>query len=909
MATPLLTTKLYIPPVRPELVLRPRLIERLNAGLVSRRRLTLVSAPAGYGKTTLVNVWLRSTGQPFTWISLDEGDNDLICFLNYLVAAFRQVDDGIGQAAQHLLEAPQLPPVEPLLTELINDIVTQSLSFALVLDDYHTITELAVHEAVRFLLERQPPQMHLVIVSRQDPPLPLSRLRGRGQVTEMRQSDLRFTLEEATRFLNQSMGLNLETSEVAALDAHTEGWIAGLQMAAFALQSRIADGGMDSVPQFIDSFSGRHHFILDYLTDEVLRHQPESVQIFLLQTAILDRLTGPLCDAVTGISESANQRIVDSPTRSLADSQAVLEYLESSNLFIVPLDDERRWYRYHRLFAELLRARLQEVKPDQMPGLHLRAATWYDQNALPAEAVHHALAIPDFDLAADVIERAILKATAWPSINVATFLEWFRVLPDDVVRPRPRLRLFASRVFYLSGQREETERILQELSDSLQDAPSIPDAENILGLVIVDRASYAAVRGDVQQAIRFANQALTYWPENNVMMQMRVSSILGLAHFRAGNMPEAGRAFSQAIAAARAANLGFVAVPLVCNLAEVQIVQGQLRQAFQTCQQALEMAIVDGARTSVAGFAGLELSKILYEQNDLPAAERYASESLDLLIQSGTTDSFGIGHALLARVRQALGDDDGALAAIQRAVQITQGFDIARVATLIGAYQARIWLAQGKRELAARWARDYERLGETEYLREFEDLTLARVLLAQDKPSAALALLDALLPPAEAAGRMGTVIEILALRALALRALGDVDRALETLERALQLAEPEGYARVFVDEGEPMTHLLRQAANRTIAPNYAGQLLAVLGTIAKDQPAIDMSSLVEPLSDREIQVLELLADRLSNSEIAQRLFISLPTVKSHTRNIYGKLGVHNRKEAVVQARVLGILPS
>ncbi len=679
--------------------------------------------------------------------------------------------------------------------------------------------------------------MHLVIVSRQDPPLPLSRLRGRGQVTEIRQSDLCFTLEEATTFLNQSMGLDLKTSEVAALDAHTEGWIAGLQMAAFALQSRIADGETDSIPQFIDSFSGRHHFILDYLTDEVVRHQPEQIYKFLLRTCILERMCGSLCDALT------DQTAEDKSTLTL--SQQILEHLQRANLFVVPLDDERRWYRYHRLFAELLRARLQEVEPDQVPRLHLRAAQWYDQNALPAEAVHHALAIPDFDLAADVIERAILKATAWPSINVATFLEWLRVLPDDVVRPRPRLRLFASRVFYLSGQREETERILQELSDSLQDTPAIPDAENILGPVIVDRASYAAVRGDVRQAIEFAHQALTYWPENNVMMQMRVSSILGLAHFRAGNMPEAGRAFSQAIAAARAADLGFVAVPLVCNLAEVQIVQGQLRQAFQTCQQAMEMAIVDGARTSVAGFAGLELSKILYEQNDLPAAERYASEGLELLIQSGTTDSFGIGHALLAWIRQALGDDDGALAAIQRAVQITQGFDIARVATLIAAYQARIWLAQGARDLAARWARDYERLGETEYLREFEDLTLVRVLLAQDKPSAALALLDTLLPLAEAAGRMGTVIEISALRALALWALGDPSaspsassggpsgqvpsKALGALERALQLAEPEGYARVFIDEGEPMAELLRYAAARTIAPEYVRRLLQAFG--------------------------------------------------------------------------------
>jgi LuxR family maltose regulon positive regulatory protein len=892
MTTPLLTTKLYIPPIRPELVPRPHLIERLNAGLRSGHKLTLISAPAGFGKTMLVNAWLRGTGRSFTWLSLDEGDNTLPRFLDYLIAAFQHIDEEIGQTEQNLLQAPHPPPVETLLTELINDSAAQPTPFVLVLDDYHTITELGVHEAVRFLLEKQSLQIHMVIISRHDPPLPLSRLRGRGQITEIRQRDLRFTVEEATTFLNQLMGLNLETSQVAALNGHTEGWITGLQMAAFALQSRIADDGTDPVPRFIESFSGRHHFILDYLTDEVLKRQPEPIYQFLLRTCILEQMCSDLCDALTGQTSS----------------QQTLEHLQRANLFVVPLDGERRWYRYHRLFAELLRARLQEAAPEQIPDLHFRAATWHDQNALPTKAVHHALAIPDFDLAADVIERAILTATTWSSVSVALFSEWFNPLPEDVLRARPRLRLFASRVLYLTGQREETERILQELTTLLQGDPAIPDAKNILGLVIVDRASYAAVRGNVQQAIEFAHQALTHWPEENAPMRMRVSSVLGLAHFRAGNMTEAEQAFSQAIAAAKAANIGFVAVPFVCSIAEIQITQGRLRQALQTCQQAIEMATVEGAPTWMPGFVTLELGKILYEQNDLSAAEQRVSRSLKQLGQSGTTDSFGIGHALLARIKQARGDDDGAQEAIQRALQIAQSFDIARISTLIEAHQARIWLAQGQLELAARWARDYEQLGAVEYLHEFEDLALARVLLAQDKSVDALALLDRLLSPAKAAGRMGTVIEISALRALALQALNDTENALETLKHTLQLAEPEGYARVFLDEGEPMAQLLRQAARRGITTSYVGQLLAALGAEAEDRPAIDMSLLIEPLSNREIQVLELIADGLSNPEIAQRLFISLPTVKSHTRNIYGKLSVHNRKDAVARARELNILP-
>ena len=902
----LLQTKLYIPPARPELVSRPRLIERLNAGL--HRKLTLVCAPAGYGKTTLVSAWLRSIDQPLTWISLDEGDNDLVRFLNYLVTAFRQVDAEIGQTVQHLLEAPQLPSVEALLTELINDILTRSSSFVLVLDDYHTITELGVHEAVRFLLERQPPQIHIVVVSRQDPPLPLSRLRGRGQITEIRQSDLCFTLEEATTFLNQSMGLRLETSQVAALGTHTEGWITGLHMAALALQSQRTDGGTHSVARFIDSFSGRHHFVLDYLTDEVLRHQPEPIYRFLLRTCILERMCGSLCDALV------NEVAGDNGT--FASNQQILEYLQQANLFVMPLDDERRWYRYHRLFAELLRARLQETEPDQVAELHLRAATWYDQNVLPAEAIHHALAVPDFDLAAGVIERAILKISTWSSVSTATFMGWMDALPGEVVRVRPWLRLFASRVFYVTGQRAAAEHALRELEDSLREEPALPDAERILALAVSDRASYAAVRGDVQQAIRFARQALTQLPQDDAGTRIRVTSILGLSSLRAGDVKDAERAFSEAIATAQAAGMGFPAVPLVCNLADVHFVQGQLRQAIQDCEQAVQLGTVDGTPIQPVGFAHLELGKILYEQNDLSSAEQHLLKGLTLLQKGQITIGLETGYAILAQIRQAQGDAAGALAAIDQAVQITQGNDIARLSTLTSAYRARIWLAQDRLDLATRWAHDYWHNDEVEYLRELEDLTLARVLLAQGESTKALALLGTLLASAEAAGRWGGVIEALALRALAQHATGDSDGALETLVRALEIAEPEGYVRLFVDAGQPMAELLRRASVHGLEVNYVNKLLGACQPSGPRQarsgvahPTPQQTALIEPLTDREIEVLLCLAEGLSNAEIAQRLFISLPTVKSHTRNIYGKLGVHSRKEAVTRARELGILPA
>lgn len=902
----LLQTKLYVPPVRPEVVSRPRLIERLSAGLC--RKLTLVCAPAGYGKTTLVNAWVRGVGRPLTWISLDEGDNDLVRFLNYLVAALRQVDDEIGRAVQHMLEAPQPPSVEALFTELINDVVARSSSFVLVLDDYHTITELNVHQAVSFLLERQPPQMHVVIVSRQDPPLPLSRLRGRGQVTEIRQSDLRFTLEEATTFLNRSMGLDLEPSQVAALDAHTEGWITGLQMAAFALLSRTADGGTDRVARFIDSFSGRHHFVLDYLTDEVLRHQPTPIHRFLLRTCILERMCGSLCDVLVDVDEATGDK------STFASNQHILEYLQQANLFVVPLDDERRWYRYHRLFSELLRARLQETVPEKVAELHRLAATWYDQNELPVEAVHHALAVPDFDLAAGVIERAVRQVSTWSNVGTATFMGWMDALPDEVVRARPWLRLFVSRVFYVTGQRAAAERILRELEDSLREEPALPDAERIWAMAISDRASYAAVRGDVRQAIRFARQALTQLPQDDAGTRIRVTSVLGLSSLRAGDVKDAERAFSEAIATVQAAGLGFAAVPLVCNLADVQFVQGRLRHAIQICEQAMEMGTIDGRPIQPVGFAHLELGKILYEQNDLPAAEQHLSTGLKLLQKGQITIGLETGYAMLAQTRQAQGNTAGALAAIDQAMQITQGNDIARLSTLTSAYRTRIWLAQDRLDLATRWAHDYQHSDEVEYLREFEDLTLARVLLAQGEPTKARVLLDILLTSAEAIGRLGSMIEAQALRALACQATGDGDAALEALARALETAELEGYVRVFVDAGQPMADLLRRASARGLGVTYVNKLLDALQLPVPRQarssfarPTVQGTRLIEPLTDREMQVLGCLSERLSNAEIAQRLFISLPTVKSHMRNIYGKLGVHNRKEAVTRARELGIL--
>jgi LuxR family maltose regulon positive regulatory protein len=601
-----------------------------------------------------------------------------------------------------------------------------------------------------------------------------------------------------------------------------------------------------------------------------------------------------------------------------------LEYLQRVNLFVVPLDNERRWYRYHRLFGELLRARLQDVYPTIALGeegteggveeLHRRAARWYDQSGLPADAVRHALAAQDYDLAADVIERAVTRITTWSRVNVATFMRWFAALPDDVARTKPWLQLIVSRVFYVTGRQEETERVLLRITDYLSDNPSTPDAERLRESIAADRASYAAMRGDVHQAIVLARQILARQPAESVSMRMRMASILGLAHFRAGDMDQAGQAFSEAIEAAAAMGMSFAAAPLVCNLADVQFVQGRLSQAIETCRQAMQMGTVDGKPISVTGYADIELGKILCERNDLQNAARHVSQGLERLARAGTPDSFGTGYAVLALIKQAQGDGQAALAAIQHARQGAQGSGVSRAIHLMSAYRARIWLAQGQLEQAVRWADEYRQVGETAYLREDEDLTLARVLLAQDEPAETLTLLDGMLSSAENAGRLGRVIEIQALRALALHARGDETAALGALARALALAGPEGYVQVFLDKGEPMAELLA-----VVSHPYARELLAAFeaSQLPAPQPGPESrahkvsrqpAALVEPLTDRELEVLQLLAEGLTNPEIAQRLVISLPTVKTHTRNIYGKLGVHGRKQAVAQAREWGILP-
>jgi LuxR family maltose regulon positive regulatory protein len=932
----LIATKLYIPQVRPDLVRRPRLVDRLSAGL--HRKLTLISAPAGSGKTTLLCEWIdrrpegerppsppRPHASAVAWLSLDPADNDTGRFFTYVVAALQKVHREIGSALAPALRAPRPPSPDALVTELVNQIAAlpqapDGPQLLLVLEDYHLITELPVHQAVNLLVERQPPQLHLVITTRQDPPLPLSSLRARDQLTEIRQRDLRFTSQEVADFLTGSMKLQLAPADVAALEERTEGWIAGLQMAALSLQ------GLDlpDASRFIARFSGRHHFVLDYLTDEVLGRQPASVQRFLLQTAVLDRLCASLCDALVGDPLPENGD-------GASAAQEMLERIAAANLFLIPLDHERRWYRYHHLFAELLRARLGETQPGQASHLHRRAARWYEENGLPADAVHHALESGDMELAADLMQRVIGRIGDWSDLDVATIHRWLMALPEEVARSRPYLRLFTARTLYAAGQPDAAQRVMDELDRALQAGPDSPETRTLQAKLAVDRASFAAAQGEVSRTIAFAEQALARTSAEDLAAQVRALSLLGLAHYRAGAMGPATEAFNQTLELAAAMGMTHTSVPFVCHLAEIHLMTAQLDAALAAAERARRLGTVAGKPVASVGFAEVETAKVLYHRNDLAGAERHVRRALELLSSGGIAETFGSAPAILAQIRQARGDPEGALAAADEAVRSAEELGIPRLIHLAAAYRARIWLAQARTadqvgpdgdhlHLAARWAEEYRQLPPAEYLREFEELTLARALLAQSQPDQALTTLDRSLSPAEEAGRVSTVIETHALRALALAALGQITDALNALSRALELAQPEGFVRLFLDEGRPMAQLLgRLQLERDDPSHTVHQLLAAFSgdeepssTLAAAHPTARPgdrpSPLVEPLSGREMEVLQLLARGLTNAEIALELTVSLPTVKSHTRNIYGKLNVHNRRRAVARARSLNLLP-
>ena len=884
----LLKTKLHVPPVRSELVSRPRLIERLETGRSGK--VTLVSAPAGFGKTTLLGEWVTQLQDRAGWLALDEGDNDETHFWRYVIAALQMVEADLGRDALQLLRAVQRPATQVVLTALLNGLVSLSRGAILVLDDYHLISGPAIHAGVSFLLEHLPPQLHVVISTRADPPLPMHLLRARGQLAELRSADLRFTAGEAAEFLNRAMGLELTTEDVEALEARTEGWVVGLQLAALSLQGR------PDAHEFITSFSGGHHYVLEYLTQEVVRRQPEAVQRFLMQTSLLDRLCAPLCNAVTGEDDGA----------------AMLAYLQQRNLFIVALDQEHRWHRYHHLFADLLgNLRRKQWSAAEIREMHLRACEWHDENGLAAEAVRHALAAQDFYRTAQLIEDNSLAMVTRGQLT--TLLRWIEALPEDVARSRPWLCIHQAWPLALAGKADAAKPLLEQVEHQVLQDDQRPDAREILGNVAAMRALLATMHSDMPRAVELAHQADRLLPADNLIPRNVICFVLASGYLEAGEPVKAGRALGEELGLGRASGNLWTIIRSLCDLADLEILQGRLSKAADLCREALQEAEARGARQfGTVGYVLVKLGEILYARDELRAAREHVVEGINLMQGWQQPYEMVRGYTTLATILQAQNDDAGAREALNNALEIqAQHPSYPRLNSLVRSCRVRLCLAQEGPDEAAGQAAEM-RLEEAGaiILREQEQAILARLLVAQQRWDGALELLDPLAEQAEAGGRFGHLIEILVLQALARKGRGDTAGALTAMERALAMGQPEDYVRVFVEQGASMAALLKQATGRGIAAQYASKLLAALGAGELETAATasrpGTPSLVEPLTGRELDVLRLICEGLPNREIAERLTVTLNTVKKHSSHIYGKLGVSSRAQAIVRARELEI---
>jgi len=892
----LLITKLYIPPARPKLVSRPHLIERLNAGL--HGKLTLVSAPAGFGKTTLLSEWARQVETPVAWLSLEKGDDDPERFLTYIIGALQTVHENVGEGALQMGRMPQPPSatpaardelerIETVLTSLINEIAAIPTALVLVLDDYHVIQDQLIHYGLTFLLDHLPPQMHIVVAGRVTPALPLARWRARGQLAELQADDLRFGPDEAAMFLTETMDLNLSPGDIERLETRTEGWVAGLQMAALALQGTA-----------LPDLSGDARYIMDYLIQEVLDQQPQAVQSFLLQTAILERLSGSLCSAVTGNDQS----------------QTMLQTLERRNLFIVPLDNRRRWYRYHHLFSELLRRRLeQQTHPHTIASLHRRAAVWYEHNALVPDAINHALAAQDFELAVRLIEAH--AETMLQRSEIATLFNWLDALPPEVVRDQPFLCVVRAWALLIRAQFADAERCAR-------DAESAPDlSPRILGHINAIRSTVASNLGDTARTIALARQALENLPPDEVLLKGVIALNLGDSFASINNVPAAQQAYSEAIAINKQDGSIVITLTAMSGLGALYAGQGDLYQAAEIYRQAIQLGTERGQRrmpVPMTGNAYTYLVWPLYHWNDLDAALNCALNAVECCRRWGHFRSLTNSYRTLAYVQQAIGAATAACDAVETARHIVEtkmavawpvttptGRDqLAWEARQLEALQAHLWLAQGDVDAVARWAEERQLQNDEEH----PYLILPRLYLAQNRPDEASRLLTRLLQQAESNNWVDSMLSRLALQVRAFYDQGNTASAMETLKRALSLAERGGYIRIFLDQGAPMEKLLRQAAARGAALDYVKKLLAAFERNHQPPVAERLAApLIESLSERELEVLHLIAAGLSNPAIADTLVVSVNTVKTHVKRLYGKLGVNSRLRAVERARELDLL--
>jgi LuxR family maltose regulon positive regulatory protein len=912
----LLDTKFYPPSSARALVPRPRLRDSLARGTASK--LMLVSAPAGFGKSTLLAQWLTewlagdsaptATRRAAAWLSLDRDDDVPHSFWTYLVAALCRAVPDAAPTALELLQASPPAPVHTVVTALLNDLGALESDVVLVLDDYHVVDSREVHEEIAFLLDHLPPRLHLVMVGRADPALPLARMRARAELVEIRAAELRFTADEALAYLNDVMGLELTAGEVATLEGRTEGWIAALQLAALSMQGR------DDVTAFIVGFAGDDRYIVDYLVEEVLGRQPAEVRDFLLQTSVLRRLSGPLCDAVTGRS----------------GGKSALEALERGNLFLVPLDDRRQWYRYHHLFADVLRAHLLEDHGDELPELHRRASAWFEQNAEPSEAIRHALAGNDHDRAADLMElafRHMLRDRREVEVR-----SWVRMMPAEVVRRRPVLGMGFVAALASGSEFDTIEERLRDIEQSmLRSVAGDVVGDSPPDVVVVDEAGYLRLpgnialyraaldlaRGDVDGTVSHARQAILLSAPDDDLTRASAAALSGLASWSTGDLESAYRGYAEGIDGLQ--RVGWLSDVLGCcvALADLRRAQGRLGDALRTCEEALELTRPEPGSPPLRGTADMHvsISEVLRERDDLPGAMEHLTRSQQLGEHNGLPQNTYRWRVAMARLREADGDLDGALELLDVADRVYVGDFFPNVRP-VPAVRARLHIVRGELTAALAWAQE-RRLSpddELTYLREYEHVTIARLLLARHTTERAgpfldeaAHLLERLLAAADEGERTHSVIEILILQARAHQARGDA-AAIPTLQRAVTLAEPEGFVRLFADEGPPMANLLRGLAKQGTAAGYVRRLTAasLRGTAA--QPPV-RQALVEPLSERELDVLRLLGTDLDGPDIARELNVSLNTMRTHTKNIYAKLGVTSRRAAVSQAHELDLLPS
>jgi LuxR family transcriptional regulator, maltose regulon positive regulatory protein len=893
----LLATKIAIPRISSDLLPRSHLMIRLEEA--TTHELTLVSTPAGFGKTTLLASWAKSTEKSVAWLSLDRDDNDPMRFWRYVVAAVGSPRRGIGESALSLLNASVQPTPKAVVTALVNEFAEHSDGFVLVLDDYHHIESPTVHDDLVYLLEQLPPGMHIVISTRSDPPMPLARFRARSQLAELRAADLRFTLEESISLLRRVWELNLPEDSIAALEERTEGWVTGLQLAALALR------GATNPQQFVQEFSGSHRYILDYLTEEVLEQQPNEVRSFLLRTSVLDQLCGPLCDVLTDRS----------------DGQQMLEDLERANLFLVPLDEERRWYRYHHLFADLLLARLQSIYPQQASTLHRNAATWYEEHRLISDAIRHALAADEAAWAARLVEQHVEEFLRRGEGE--TLRAWLAALPHEAVRSRPRLALAQAITAFNAGRLDVAEPLLEEAEQGLATSPEEPYEPsigkeismlaNVPASIALLRASLVALRGDADRTTELVREAQAQLAGDERGPRISGRWNLAQADWTRGRLAEAERAFANIVAEGRQAGEPHLTLTAGFALGRIQRTQGRLEAAYHTYQQGLDFAAKTGSKVVLStAVAHIGMAEILYERNQLEQALDHITEGISLSRQLISSQSLAIGLITLAWIRQVMGNPVGAVEAMDEANQIAQNLEIVSLYNPAPAERARLSLAQGDLQQAVRWveARGLKEHDEPSYARELEYLVLARTMLHRNLPDRALTILEHLEASARAQQRMGSLIEIQVLQTLSFEAAGKADRAMKVLAQALMHAEPEGYIRTFVDEGPSMAALLHGAASRGVTPDYIARLLAAFPAIDQGIQPLPSSATFgfnEPLSERELEVLHLLASGASNQEIAQSLSIALTTGKKHVSNIIRKLGVNNRTQAVSRGRDLGLL--